>query len=95
MDFTTGGCFSIGYAPVPKCDAEYFRKIAENCNVKKHGAKIASDNSSELHLAHYIDKNQPFIQNAAVVKVSKTYFDVLVLNTGSVVRIYNDVSTKT
>lgn len=84
----------IGYVPVPKYDAEYFKAIAKNCNVKKYSAKIASDNSSDLYLARYIERHQPFIQNAAVIKVSRNYFDVLVLNTGSVVRIYNDVSTQ-
>ncbi|XP_066139767.1 DIS3-like exonuclease 2 isoform X2 [Euwallacea fornicatus] len=79
---------SLGYAPKPKWDLDYVSSIAANCNRQKYNAKRAGEASSNLYLAHYIEKNQPYIQNCIVVDIKDRSFDAIVLKTGSVVRIY-------
>ncbi|XP_066247740.1 DIS3-like exonuclease 2 [Euwallacea similis] len=79
---------SLGYAPKPKWDLDHVNQIAANCNCQKYNAKRAGEASSNLYLAHYIEKNQPYIQDCIVIDVKDRSFDAIALKTGSVVRIY-------
>ncbi|GJQ73411.1 hypothetical protein Trydic_g13775 [Trypoxylus dichotomus] len=79
---------SLGYSPEPMWETEYVQEIAANCNKQKYNAKKAGEASSELFLACYIEQNQPFIQDAVVIDVKEQSFHVLVLTTGSIVRMF-------
>lgn len=78
---------SLGLTEAPKWTTDHVAQIAENCNVQKYNAKKAGDASMNLFLAHYVEAHQPFIQSAVVVDVRDKMFEVIVLNTGSVVRL--------
>lgn len=62
--------------------------------MQKYSAKKAGDASIDLYLAHYIEAHQPFLQNAVVVDVRDKMFEVIVLKTGSVVRVNASVRFK-
>lgn len=83
--------FLLGYKKKPNWSTEHVAQIAENCNVQKYNAKKAGDASIDLYLAHYIEAHQPFIQSAVVVDVRDKTFEVIVLKTGSVVRLSTNV----
>lgn len=85
--------FSSGYEEPPKWSTDYVNSVAANCNGQKYNAKRAGDASIELYLGHYVTKNKPFVEDCVVVEVKERCFDCIVLKTGSVVRIYNNVST--
>lgn len=82
---------TLGYCDKPNWTSDYVAKIAENCNTQKYNAKKAGDASIDLYLAHYIETHQPFIQTAVVVDVRDKMFEVIVLKTGSVVRVNTSV----
>lgn len=71
---------------------EFEEYIAKNCNNQKYNAKKAGEASSELFLAFYIEKHQPFIEQAVVVDVKDKAYDVIVVKTGSIIRLYLNVS---
>lgn len=75
----------------PKWIVAAVSSIATNCNLQKYNAKKAGDASSDLHLAHYIEQHQPCIEEAVVVDAKERTFDVIVIKTGSIVRIYTSV----
>lgn len=60
--------------------------------MQKYNAKKAGDASIDLYLAHYIEAHQPFIQSAVVVDVRDKAFEVIVLKTGSLVRLSVNVN---
>lgn len=82
----------LGYRERPEWDIDYVAAIAVNCNAKKYNAKRAGEASCELYLSHLVESKKPFIQDCAVVDVKERSFDAIVLNTGSIVRIYQNVS---
>lgn len=75
----------------PKWIVETVSSIATHCNLQKYHAKKAGDASSDLYLAHYIEQHQPCIEEAVVVDAKERTFDVIVIKTGSVVRLYTNV----
>lgn len=75
----------------PKWLAENVASIAANCNLQKYNAKKAGDASSDLYLAHYIEQHQPYIEDAVVVDTKERTVDVIIIKTGSVVRVYANV----
>ncbi|XP_050499531.1 DIS3-like exonuclease 2 [Diabrotica virgifera virgifera] len=79
---------SLGYTNPPKWDAQYVEAIATNCNLQKYQAKKAGDASMDLYLAHYIENGKPCKEDCVVVEVREDKIDVVVLKTGSVLRIY-------
>nr|CAH7755922.1 unnamed protein product [Callosobruchus chinensis] len=79
---------SLEYQEAPKWDVDFVSAIAANCNAQKYNAKRAGEASAELFLGFYIEKNQPFDQDCVVVDIKQRSFDVIVLKTGSIVRIY-------
>lgn len=79
---------SLGYADRPNWDIDQVCAIAANCNKQKYNAKRAGEASSDLYLAHYIEKHQPYIQDCVVVDVKDRAFDAIVLKTGSLIRVY-------
>lgn len=81
---------SLNYRNPPEWDTDYVQAIANNCNIQKYQAKKAGDASIELYLAHYVEKNQPFLKTCVVVDVRENTFDVIVLSTGTIVRIYHN-----
>lgn len=81
---------SLGYSEKPKWETDHVQKVATNCNVQKHNAKRAGEASSDLYLAFYVDKHQPYIQNCVVIDVKDRSFDVIVLKTGSTVRVHQN-----
>ncbi|RZC43250.1 DIS3-like exonuclease 2, partial [Asbolus verrucosus] len=81
---------SLNYCDKPNWIPEEVAYIAENCNRQKYHAKKASEASSDLYLAHFIEEHQPYIQEAVVVDTKERSIDVIILNTGSVVRIYTN-----
>ncbi|KAF5269594.1 hypothetical protein FQR65_LT05932 [Abscondita terminalis] len=78
---------SLGYSEPPKWTIREVTVIADNCNDQKYRAKQAGDKSSNVFLAHYIEKHQPFVKTAVVLQVRNHSFDVLVHATGSIVRV--------
>lgn len=83
---------SLKYQEKPQWRPEDVAVIAETCNRQKYHAKRAGEASCDLYLAHYIEKNQPVVEDAVVVDAKERSIDVIVLKTGSVVRIYTNVS---
>lgn len=81
----------LDYREQPEWDIEYIENIAKNCNTQKYQAKKAQDASIDLYLVHYIENHQPFTQDCVVVDVKEKKFDIIVLKTGSVVRMYQNV----
>ncbi|XP_060521982.1 DIS3-like exonuclease 2 [Cylas formicarius] len=79
---------SLGYAKKPGWKADDVCAIAANCNKQKYNAKRAGEASSDLYLCHFIEQHQPYIQDCVVIDVKDRSFDAIVLNTGSIVRIY-------
>lgn len=82
----------LGYQDPPEWDTDYVAAIAANCNMQKYNAKRAGEASSELYLAHFVQNQKPYIQDCAVVDVKERSFDAIVLQTGSIIRIYQNVS---
>lgn len=80
------------YRDPPEWDVQYVAEIAANCNGQKHNAKRAGEASSGLYLAHYVQEHKPYIQDCAVVDVKERSFDAIVLKTGSIIRLYQNVS---
>lgn len=70
-------------------------KVANNCNKQKYLSKKASDASSELYLASYVEKNQPFVKKAVTCDVRERSFEVIVLETGSCLRMQMKVIRST
>lgn len=70
-------------------------RIAQRCNEQKYNAKCAGEASTELYFAHYV-RNQPngSLQMRAVVTemVSNDVFELMLLETGSKLRIVVGVS---
>lgn len=81
---------SLNYREKPEWDADYVQAIAANCNAQKYNAKRAGEASCDLYLAHYVETHQPFEQDCVVVDVKDRSFDVIVLKTGSIIRIYQN-----
>ncbi|KYB25799.1 DIS3-like exonuclease 2 [Tribolium castaneum] len=81
---------SLNYREKPTWAPEEVATIAETCNRQKYHAKRAGEASSDLFLAHFVEKNQPVIENAVVVDAKERSIDVIVIRTGSVVRIYTN-----
>ncbi|KAJ8948639.1 hypothetical protein NQ318_022706 [Aromia moschata] len=81
---------TLDYHEKPEWDTDYVSAIAANCNGQKYNAKRAGEASSELYLAHYVEKHQPFIQDCVVIDVKERSFGAIVLKTGSVIRIYQN-----
>ncbi|XP_072378144.1 DIS3-like exonuclease 2 [Diabrotica undecimpunctata] len=79
---------SLGYTNPPKWDVKYVEAIATNCNLQKYQAKKAGDASIDLYLAHYIENGRPCKEDCVVVDVREDKIDVVVLKTGTVLRIY-------
>nr|XP_022908586.1 DIS3-like exonuclease 2 [Onthophagus taurus] len=79
---------SLGYTSKPNWTIDHVIETAANCNKQKYNAKRAGEVQSDLFLLHYIENHQPFVVEAVVVEVREKFFDVLVLSTGSIVRIY-------
>ncbi|KAF2903669.1 hypothetical protein ILUMI_02510 [Ignelater luminosus] len=78
----------LGYAEKPHWNASKVTEVANNCNKQKFQAKCAGDASSDLYLAHYIADHQPFVQRAVVIDVKSSSFDILVVATGSIIRMF-------
>ncbi|CAG9812919.1 unnamed protein product [Phaedon cochleariae] len=79
---------SLSYQDPPAWDEPYISAMASNCNMQKYNAKRAGEASMELYLGHFIENHKPFEQDCVVVDVKERNFDVIVLKTGSIVRIY-------
>lgn len=82
----------LGYAERPTWTTEMVSAVANRCNTKKYDAKRAGDASMDLFLAHYVERNQPFLQEAVVADVREKMFEVIVMATGSLVRMFPAVS---
>ncbi|KAJ8980439.1 hypothetical protein NQ317_001612 [Molorchus minor] len=85
---------TLDYREKPEWNVDYVTAIAANCNAQKYNAKRAGEASSDLYLAHYVEKNQPFEESCVVVDVKDKSFDAIVLKTGSLVRIYQNSCEK-
>ncbi|XP_018323945.1 DIS3-like exonuclease 2 isoform X2 [Agrilus planipennis] len=81
---------TLGYTEKPQWERESVVKLAANCNKQKYNAKRAGEASCDLFFAHYVETHQPFIQDAVVCDVKDRSFDVIVIATGTNVRIYED-----
>jgi exoribonuclease R len=67
--------------------------IADKCRKKQYQARRADEQSTELYFAAYIGLHGPIVEKAVVMDVKDLSFDVIVLSTGKVQKIYTDVST--
>ncbi|XP_063916215.1 DIS3-like exonuclease 2 isoform X2 [Zophobas morio] len=81
---------ALHYRDKPTWEPEEVALVAETCNRQKYHAKRAGEASSDLYLAHYVESNQPYVQDAVVVDTKERSIDVIVLNTGTVLRIYTN-----
>ncbi|XP_076258597.1 dis3 like 3'-5' exoribonuclease 2 isoform X2 [Rhynchophorus ferrugineus] len=79
-----------GYCEKPQWTVDHVRAIANNCNIKKYNAKRAAEASSDLYLAVYVDSHQPYIQDCVVIDVKDRSLDVIVIKTGSCVRVHQN-----
>lgn len=82
---------SLGYSERPDWTIKYVEEITDNCNAQKYNAKKAGDASVDLYLAHYVEAHQPFVEVGVVIDVKDKMFEVLILKTGSVVRVNTNV----
>lgn len=76
-----------GYRTKPNWTKSYVERIAQNCNTQKNLAKKAQEASTNLYLAFYVERNQPFIKEAVVCDVKDRSLEVIVFETGSTIRI--------
>ncbi|XP_023020723.2 dis3 like 3'-5' exoribonuclease 2 isoform X1 [Leptinotarsa decemlineata] len=81
---------SLNYCKSPEWDEHYVSAIAANCNLQKYNAKRAGEASIELYLSTFIENHKPYEQDCVVVDVKERAFDVIVLKTGSIIRIYQN-----
>jgi protein SSD1 len=69
-------------------------KIAEQCNIKKDGAKNAQDASIQLYLAEYIHRytemHGPMYREATIIAVVENAYDIFVPEYGIEKRLYLD-----
>lgn len=79
---------SLGYIAKPQWQPDTVQEIASICNKQKYCAKKAGESSCELYLANYIDKLPEFKKLAVVVDVKDRSYDVVVLETGTCIRLY-------
>lgn len=75
-------------------DSKAIAKIAEQCNIKKDGAKNAQDASIKLYLAEYIHRQTelhgPIYCEATVIRVLEECYEVFVPEYGLEQRLYLD-----
>ncbi|XP_044252405.1 DIS3-like exonuclease 2 [Tribolium madens] len=81
---------SLNYREKPMWVSEEVATVAETCNRQKYHAKRAGEASCDLFLAHFVERNQPVVEDAVVVDTKERSIDVIVVKTGSVVRIYTN-----
>lgn len=67
--------------------------VATQCNKQRWSAKCAQEECNDLYLARHIEQNQPFIQDAIVINVTKRFFTILVGATGSIISLYPEVNS--
>uniref|UniRef100_A0A5K3FB24 RNB domain-containing protein n=3 Tax=Mesocestoides corti TaxID=53468 RepID=A0A5K3FB24_MESCO len=89
-------CMDIANAYRSTCISEVLNKpdelaaIADYCNARKQDARRASDESAEVFFTVFVKECGPLTEACSVVSVFNHSFDVLLLSTGIVKRVYTN-----
>lgn len=76
----------------PEWTPDYVQEIAANCNKQKFNAKRAGEQSLELYYIHYVGQLGSLDTRGVICEVRDTSFDVIVLDSGVVCKVYLNVS---
>lgn len=82
---------ALDYEPEPERSPEEVQKLAEVCNAQKYSAKIAGEDSSNLYFMHFIESQKCRTMKVGIVGVYEYNFEVVLIETGHVVKIYYKV----
>jgi DIS3-like exonuclease 2 len=83
---------ALGYEEVPSRDPEELHRLANNCNTQKYNAKIAGDDSSNLYFLQFVSAAKTLNMRAGVLGVFQYNFEVVLIETGHVIKVYYKVS---
>jgi DIS3-like exonuclease 2 len=83
---------AIGCEPVPARSPDDLQKLANRCNVQKYNAKLAGEHSSALYFMHYVQSKGSLRMKAAVMSVYQFNLEVILTETGDVIKVYYKVS---
>ncbi|XP_014219455.1 DIS3-like exonuclease 2 [Copidosoma floridanum] len=82
---------SIKNIPLPdEWTSQVCAKVAKNCNVKKHSAKQAQEQSNTLYFTYMLDLKGSMNVMAIVMDVKERSVDTMLCDTGLKVRLYFD-----
>lgn len=76
----------------PLWDAESIKTVIDYTEGKELQAKRAAKANSELYTLSYFATTRPFSNDAIVYNVAQNWFDALLINTSTTIRIYQKVS---
>lgn len=83
---------ALNYDEVPSRSPDEVQALANVCNVQKYNAKLAGDDSSNLYLMHFIQSLKTLTMKAGVLGIYEYNLEVVLEDTGHVVKIYYKVS---
>ncbi|CAG2110099.1 unnamed protein product [Medioppia subpectinata] len=79
---------SLSYTPEISDSMKDLHRLAKTCNDKKLSARLASESSSRLFLNIYVKHIGKMETKGIVVQVFDHSFDVMVINCGTICRVY-------
>lgn len=82
----------LDYEGPPSRKPEEIQALASVCNAQKYNAKLAGDDSSNLYFMHFIQSLKMKTMKAGVVGVFDYNLEVVLVDTGHLVKVYYKVS---
>lgn len=82
---------ALGYEEPPSRAPEEVQQLANICNAQKYSAKLAGDDSSNLYFMQFIRSLKMKTMVAAVLGIYDYNFEVVLVETGHVIKVYYKV----
>lgn len=83
---------ALGYEAAPSRTPDEVQQLASICNAQKHAAKLAGDDSCNLYFMQFIQSLKSKAMLAGVVGVFDFNLEVVLVETGHVIKVYYKVS---
>ena len=83
---------ALGYENPPSRTPDEVQELANICNAQKYSAKLAGDDSSNLYFMQFIRSLKTRSMMAGVVGIFDYNLEVVLVETGHVLKVYYKVS---